>query len=285
MNPHDLFWEVGLAIAATPELAWLWLGVASYAAASVGAVSTTVGWIRWKQSVPTLLVVGLCAITAAIIVRWMRTDQGPFLTMFEVLLSNLFSLGLVYALVYLWLPALRPSAAVAVPVLLLLGAWALNVSPAQVPLPATFQHTWLWLHVIFGKLFLGPCLIGASVSGLLLLRRTSVGAHWLRTAAPTSLLDAWVWRFMALAFVFQGLMLIAGAVWAHDAWGRYWAWDPLETWAFLTWLGLGAVLHARVTFRLPGPLAWSLVIGVFIFAFLTFFGVPFLSLAPHKGVM
>jgi ABC-type transport system involved in cytochrome c biogenesis permease subunit len=89
---------------------------------------------------------------------------------------------------------------------------------------------------------------------------------------------------MAFAFVFHSLMLIAGAVWAQDAWGRYWAWDPLETWAFMTWLALGASLHLRLTYRIPPWIGWLLILGVFILAFLTFFGVPFVSLAPHKGL-
>ena len=274
-----------MALALAPELTGLWLSVACYAAVGAGALRAAVGQTVHPRWLAGLLSAGVLAVALAIAARWLRTGQGPFLTLFEVLLSNLFSLGLVYGLAYLWLPVLRPSAVVAMPVLLLVGVWALNVSPALVPLPATFNHPWLWLHVLSGKLFLGACLVGVSVSGLLLLRRVGPGPGWLPMVASASLLDGWVWRFMALAFVFQSFMLIAGAVWAHDAWGRYWAWDPLETWAFATWLSLGGVLHARVTFRLPPRLSWLLVIGVFVLAFLTFFGVPFLSLAPHKGVM
>ena len=87
------------------------------------------------------------------------------------------------------------------------------------------------------------------------------------------------------AFVFETLMLIVGAVWAQDAWGRYWGWDPLESWAFVTWLALAATLHARLAFRLS-PRAHALWLGgVFVIAFLTFFGVPFLSETPHKGAI
>jgi hypothetical protein len=57
--------------------------------------------------------------------------------------------------------------------------------------------------------------------------------------------------------VFDTLMLIVGAVWAQDAWGRYWAWDPLETWAFASWLALAAALHARATLR-PAPAVFGL---------------------------
>ena len=98
-------------------------------------------------------------------------------------------------------------------------------------------------------------------------------------------LDELAYRCMALGFIFETLMLIAGAIWAQDAWGRYWAWDPLETWAFVTWLTLAFALHARATSRLSPRAASWLVIAVFVIAFLTFFGVPFVSTSPHKGAV
>ena len=80
-------------------------------------------------------------------------------------------------------------------------------------------------------------------------------------------------------------MLIAGAVWAQDAWGRYWNWDPLETWAFATWVAMVAALHARIAFRMPESVGYGLVAGVFVLAFLTFFGVPYVSTAAHQGAL
>ena len=57
-------------------------------------------------------------------------------------------------------------------------------------------------------------------------------------------------------------MLVAGAVWAHSAWGHYWSWDPLETWTLVTWLMLGGTLHARATFRnMPQGMGHVLVSG------------------------
>jgi len=79
-------------------------------------------------------------------------------------------------------------------------------------------------------------------------------------------------------------MLMFGAIWAQDAWGRYWAWDPLETWAFLTWMSVIFVLHWRLNYSRQAIYA-ALVVGCFTLAFLTFFGVPLLSTAPHKGMI
>jgi ABC-type transport system involved in cytochrome c biogenesis permease subunit len=231
------------------------------------------------QAVSVVLSIVLALLTVAVAGRWLRESQGPFLTLYDVLLSNLFSLTLVY-LVAAWLvPALRTSSAIVVGFLGILGLWALSVSAAAVPLPATFDNPWLWLHVTAGKLFLGLCLPAAATALWLLAkgrRGNPAGAE----------MDAAVWLILSLAFVCHSFMLIAGAIWAHSAWGRYWAWDSLETWTFITWLCIALLLHARVTFRrMPATYGWSAVIAIFGLAVLTFLGVPFLSVAPHKGVM
>lgn len=225
------------------------------------------------------LMIVLALLTAAVVGRWLRESQGPFLTLYDVLLSNLFSLALVY-LVAAWLvPALRRSSVIVVAFLGVLGIWSLTESAVAVPLPATFDNPWLWLHVSAGKLFLGLCLPAAATALLLLVRSA-------RTASNDVEMDAAVWLTLSLAFVCHSFMLIAGAIWAHSAWGRYWAWDSLETWTFITWLCIALLLHARVTFRrMPVTYGWSAVVAIFGLAILTFLGVPFLSVAPHKGVM
>jgi len=152
-------------------------------------------------------------------------------------------------------------------------------------LPATYENYWLWVHVAVGKVFLGMCLVATGLAGVLLLRRIGALAGLFAGLPDSRVLDALAWRFVAVAFVFESLMLIAGAVWAQDAWGRYWDWDPLETWSFVTWLVLAIVLHARLTYNLPLWLGWSAILVVFALAFLTFFGVPFVSVSPHKGAV
>ena len=237
---------------------------------------------RGRSSWPAvsgILFIVLALLTLAVAGRWLRESQGPFLTLYDVLLSNLFSLTLVYLLAAWLVPALRASSAIVVAFLGVLGAWSLTVSAEAVPLPATFDNPWLWLHVTAGKLFLGLCLPAAATALWLLARRRDA-------AAAGGEMDAAVWLTLSLAFVCHSFMLIAGAIWAHSAWGRYWAWDSLETWTFITWLCIALLLHARVTFRrMPVSYGWSAVVAIFGLAVLTFLGVPFLSVAPHKGVM
>jgi ABC-type transport system involved in cytochrome c biogenesis permease subunit len=253
------------------------VGVAAYAAAAV------VQYAR-AAAVPALTAAAVAALGWAIAERWRQVGHGPFMTLYEVLLSNLFSLGLVFLVVYAAAPRTRAAGVVVLPVLVLLGAWTLGLPADPVPLPPTFDNPRRWAHVVTGKLFLGVLLVATALAAVLLARRLWPGRWPVPVSLPEAL-EPGLWRLLAVAFVFDSAMLLAGAVWAHDAWGRYWAWDPLETWAFVTWLALGLVLHARLTLRLPPWAGWLAVIGVFVLAFLTFFGVPFLSLAPHKGVM
>jgi ABC-type transport system involved in cytochrome c biogenesis permease subunit len=158
-------------------------------------------------------------------------------------------------------------------------------NPGDGALPSSYHTVWLFIHIGFGKVFLGATLVAVGLAGVILLRKTLRGQAWFERLPADDRLDELAYRCMALGFVFETLMLVAGAIWAQDAWGRYWAWDPLETWSFLTWLVLGIALHARATFKLTPRVGASLVIAVFIIAFLTFFGVPFISTSPHKGAV
>jgi len=181
-------------------------------------------------------------------------------------------------------PAVRMGAPFAVGTLLLLFLWAVYTDPGFKPLPPTYQTPWLWAHVITGKLFLGCCLVATSL-GLWLL----ISPKWLPaegvTGVPPQRIERLVWLWLTIAFLFHSSMLTAGAVWAQDAWGRFWDWDPLETWAFATWLCMAVSLHARAVFHI-GPRGASLfALATFVLAFLTFFGVPFFSINPHQGAV
>ncbi|HEX5570177.1 MAG TPA: cytochrome c biogenesis protein CcsA [Ktedonobacterales bacterium] len=227
----------------------------------------------------------LAVLALGIALRWARIGHGPFLSLFEVLASSLVSLGLAWRLAALRLPLLREGAPLAFSLLAMMAAWLLVASTDDTLLPPTYEMPILWVHVALGKIFLGCAFVASGLAGVLLARRTTRGARWFQRMPADAALDRLAWRFMLAALVFESLMLVAGAVWAQDAWGRFWAWDPLETWAFLTWIALSAAVHARIAWRI-GPHAGAvMIVGVFALAFLTFFGVPFVSVAPHKGAV
>jgi ABC-type transport system involved in cytochrome c biogenesis permease subunit len=274
-QPLDYWWLCagGALIALSALLAWRRL--------LLDGPAPVPAWPR-----PVLLVDAALALLAiGIAMRWSRIGHGPFLSMFEILASSLLTLGLAWRAASWRLPVLRESAPVALALLAVMAAWLLTVDAADTHLPATYEMSVLWFHVILGKVFLGCALVATAVAGVLLARRTARGQRWFQRMPGDALLDALAWRFMLAALVFETLMLIAGAVWAQDAWGRYWAWDPLETWAFVTWLALAAAVHARLTWRVVPRQGALMIVAVFLIAFVTFFGIPFVSVAPHKGAV
>ncbi|MGB5540448.1 MAG: cytochrome c biogenesis protein CcsA [Gammaproteobacteria bacterium] len=273
-----------LSVSLSSEMTWILGGIAGY---FTGAVAAWRGILRQRITDRTVLgavLVAVILLAVAIALRWMRAGYGPFLTLFEILLSNLFSLGLLYFIILWRVPLARPGALVVLPVFLLLGCWIAAIPSEPSQLPATYDTVLLWVHVGVGKVFLGICLVATGLAGILLLRATKV-IRPLQSLPDARVLDNLVWRLMSIAFIFHSLMLIAGAVWARDAWGHFWTWDPLETWAFITWLVLAMSLHARLAWRIPLWGGWLMVLLVFVLAFLTFFGVPFSSMGPHKGII
>jgi ABC-type transport system involved in cytochrome c biogenesis permease subunit len=272
------------------------------AALGAYALAAAAPWVlaRWERVVRLALAAALGLHTLALALRWQAHGQGPFTTLHEILSSNLWSLALVFALAALGWREVRRAWIVAAPVIVLLGLWLLQADGARGHLPATYATSLLYWHALAGKLFLGLLLVATALGLLPLLARVDFVARRLGGAASAGdgdtaraaacapraeRIDALAYAFAAFAFVADGLMLVIGAVWAQDAWGRYWAWDPLETWAFATWLALAAALHARATLR-PTPQRFGLwLAGVFVLAFLTFFGVPFVSTSPHKGAI
>lgn len=268
-----------------PELQWLWAALVCYVAAGALAIIMVVMNKRPERTVLALMMAGLALHAVSIALRWTRLGHGPFITLFEILSSNVWSLTLVFAIAYWRVRALRPAAAVVMPVLFVLMGWLMVASPGEGHLPPTYHTVWLYVHVGLGKVFLGSVLVAVGIAGMILLRAAGLAGARFAALPDSARLEDLAFRFMILGFVFETLMLIAGAIWAQDAWGRYWAWDPLETWSFLTWLTLAFFIHLRVTLRLKPPVGATAVIVVFVLAFLTFFGVPFVSTAPHQGAI
>jgi ABC-type transport system involved in cytochrome c biogenesis permease subunit len=273
-----------------PETLLLWLALSAYGAAGMLALAPALASPRAaagaaRRLAPWLLVAAVLLHTASLATRWQALGHGPFTTMHEILSSNLWSLALVVALAGALLRDARGALALAMPALWTLALWLLLADARPGHLPATYATPLLYLHTVVGKLFLGLLLVAVALGAVPLLRRSAWGVVRCAALPDDTRLDMLAHRFAAYAFVCETLMLIVGAAWAQDAWGRYWAWDPLESWAFLTWLALAAALHARATLRPAAATFGAWLLGVFVLAFLTFFGVPFISTVPHKGAV
>jgi len=261
------------------------LALAGY---GLGAACVAIGPRHGRPVWPIVaaaLAAALALHTLALATRWSALGHGPFTTLHEILSSNLWSLALVVVLAAWAVRDVRPALSIALLPLAVLAIWLIASDAGPGHMPPTYDTPLLYLHTLVGKIYLGLLLVAVALGALPWLVATRWGERLGVHAIPASRSDELAHRFAAFAFVFDTLMLIVGAVWAQDAWGRYWAWDPLESWAFASWLALAAALHARTTFR-PGPAVFGVMLaGVFVLAFLTFFGVPFVSVAPHKGAV
>lgn len=267
------------------ELRVLWAAVVAYVLAGSIAIIGVLLKKRPERSVLLLMVGGLLLHSVSIAMRWERLGHGPFVSMFEILSSNVWSLMLVFVIAYWRLPAVRPVAAVVMPILFIMMGWLMTTSPGETRLPPTYHTVWLFIHIGFAKVFMGATLVAVGLSGIILSRSSAWGSErFQRLPADERLIDL-AFRWLALGFVFESLMLIAGAIWAQDAWGRYWDWDPLETWSFITWLLVAIALHARLAFRVTPRMGAWMIIAAFVAAFLTFFGVPFVTQSAHQGAV
>jgi cytochrome c-type biogenesis protein CcsB len=178
-------------------------------------------------------------------------------------------------------------------VLLTLGlaVSVLYVDDAQL-VPALHSY-WLWIHVS-AAIISGGMFHTAAVVTVLYLGRdrwedaVAAGRHggrlatvWQRLPSAQSL-DKLSYRLTALVFPLWTFAVIAGSIWAEAAWGRYWGWDPKETWAFITWVAYAAYLHARATAGWKGRRA--AVIGLIAFAAFVFnyYGVNIFITGLHS---
>ncbi|NDD78978.1 MAG: c-type cytochrome biogenesis protein CcsB, partial [Actinobacteria bacterium] len=140
------------------------------------------------------------------------------------------------------------------------------------PLVPALKSTWLVIHVSAAIISGGVFLLANFIAGtyLILDRYEQKGSRpiWLQKLPTLESLDNLSYRLIALVFPLWTFSVIAGAIWAEAAWGRYWGWDPKETWAFITWVAYAAYLHARVTVGWRGrKAAWLCLLAGSTFLF------------------
>lgn len=261
-----IMWMSALYVMATLAY-WFALAIGSEFSGRVGTALT------WSGT--TMGLVGL-------MVRWRESylishDVGhiPVSNLYEVFIL----FAIITALLYLYYERRYNNRA--------MGAFALTVISGAVgfllwytfdrgaheiqPLVPALQSYWMKIHVPANFVGYGAFALAAMLGVAYLLLEKFPGGAMARRMPSLEQLDDIMYKAIALGFAFFTVATVLGAMWAAEAWGGYWSWDPKETWALIVWLNYAAWLHLRLTKGWRGrPLAWWAIVGLFVtlFAFL-----------------
>ena len=252
---------------------------------------------RFGRAGLALVYLGIALLFGCIVLRGLATTRAPWGNMYEFINLTSFC-GLVAAAVVLRRPQFRALwVFVLVPVLILLtvsGKWLYtNAAPVM---PA-LQSYWLPIHVSVVSLGSGVFLVAGVASILFLLKMSRFGepapgdadglvARIVSRLPDAQALDRIAYRTTIFAFPVFGFGVIFGAIWAEEAWGRYWGWDPKETLSFIAWVIYAAYLHARSTAGWRDrKAAWINVAGFVAMVFNLFFiNLVTVGLHSYAGV-
>jgi cytochrome c-type biogenesis protein CcsB len=211
----------------------------------------------WVRAGLTLTALGLLGHVVGVVIRGLAVHRVPWGDMYEFVIAVtcvavLFFLGLMirYRPYRLGLFFLAP-------IVIIIGlAQTVIYTPAG-PLVPALNSYWLAIHVTAITLATGTYVVAAVLAVVFLLadrhaRRAAAGlpvrnGEVFRLLPSPERLDQFAYRTVVFAFPLWTFGIMAGAIWADQAWGRYWGWDPTETWAFITWVVYACFLHARVT--------------------------------------
>ena len=224
-----------------------------------------------KASRPLQLAMGFTVVAwllhvAAAVLRGLAAGRVPWANMFEFSLTATAIIVGVFLAIQFWQDLRFLGVYITGFVILLLGIASVNFYVPISPLPQSLQSAWLVIHVFVASLGTGFFAIGAglSLAQLLQSRRelTGAGPRFLATLPSAASLENLAYRVILVGFVFWTFTLIAGAIWAQRAWGRYWGWDTKEVWTFIIWTIFAGYIHARATRGWRGSRsAWLAIVG------------------------
>jgi len=248
--------------------------------------------------------------------RWIVAGYFPLSNLYESLLFLTWTLLTVYLYIETQTKS-RLIGAILIPTTLLINGFAnLTLTPEMQkasPLVPALQSNWLMMHVSMMLLSYGTLIMGSLLCILFLvisryqdvdlkivdnsslpLYNVMVDYYEAKVVSPSNeiselgklkllqSIDNWSYRIIGLGFPFLTIGIISGGVWANEAWGSYWSWDPKETWALITWLVFATYLHARLTKGWEGKKTAILGGLGFFVIWICYLGVNFLGKGLHS---
>ncbi|GGK91171.1 c-type cytochrome biogenesis protein CcsB [Curtobacterium luteum] len=215
-----------------------------------------------------MMILGVILHIGAVVLRGIAADRVPWGNMFEFSLTGTALIVLIFLGVQLWQNLQFLGVFISGLTLILLGIATVNYYVPVVPLVAALQSYWLVIHVFVAIAGTGFFALGAGLAVSQLVqtyrqgRPVSKKLRFMETLPDADRLEVLSYRVILVGFVLWTFTLIAGAIWAERAWGRYWGWDTKEVWTFIIGVVYAGYIHARATRGWRGARSsWLALIG------------------------
>jgi cytochrome c-type biogenesis protein CcsB len=260
------------------------------------------------------IIVTFFCITGLLVTRWISSGHFPLSDLYESLIFLSWSFSLIHIIPYFKKNVLILSKITGPSAIFTQGfatSGILTEIHQSVILVPALQSEWLIMHVSMMILGYAALLCGSLLSVALLVitfRKNRqlfyksngflnesffLGENVLQNTSFFSAknyyrsqliqqLDYWSYRVISLGFAFLTIGILSGAVWANEAWGSYWNWDPKETWAFITWIVFAIYLHTRTNRNLRGANSAIVASIGFLIIWICYFGVNLLGIGLHS---
>ena len=262
------------------------LGVTLFKAAFIAYLAATICYVAYLvkenkavgQAATYILVAGWLLHTGSLVVRTFAAQRPPFLNLYEYALSVTWGAMLVY-MVLERITKSKGFGAFSVPLITFFVLLATRLLQTEVnPTLPALRSAWRVPHVATAIMAYSAFAIAFGMGVMYLIQERIES----RRMPSLKALDQITYRTIAFGFMMQTAVIITGAIWAQIAWGRYWGWDPKETWSLITWLIYAAYLHTRVTMGWQGHKSAIMVAIGFIATVFTLIGVSYLLPGLHS---
>ncbi|MDH3973849.1 MAG: cytochrome c biogenesis protein CcsA [Deltaproteobacteria bacterium] len=228
-----------------------------------------------------LALIGYLPHNISMIIRWVETGHAPVMRSYENATLGAWFILLIYFTIRWRSKKLEILGIAIVPIILLMIGNGIMSKPYLEPLSPPFRSNWLILHVLFAWIAYGTFCIMAALGMVYLLKSRALAAGkeipFYERFPDLNILDYLLVKTAIFGFIALSVGVGAGAIWAYGLWGRYWGWDPIETWSLITWLVYAIYIHLGVTLGWKGKrMAWLAIVSI-IFVFITFGGIGFIQ--------
>lgn len=260
-------------------------------AGSEGAAPEAPASRRYQRVALALTALAWVIHVSGVVLRAVAAGHVPWSNLYEFTMTGTAIIVGVFLAAQLWRDLRFLGAYVTGVVVLLATLATVNFYVDVTPLPPPLQSAWLAIHVLVAMIATGFFAIGGGLSIVQLIQARreggkAAGEKVLRSLPTSEVLEATANRLVIVGFALWTFTLMAGAIWADRAWGRYWGWDTKEVWTFIIWVVFAGYVHARATRGWRGSRsAWLAIIGfaAVIFNF-TIVNLFFAGLHSYSGL-